>query len=299
MKAIYKILLIILAASYLTSCHQEKAHQESNDINEIKNVVQAFQEAYNQKDANKLSEQWAPDASFFNPVTGESAEGREEIEKLFQDKFADGKQRQIKVETKNIEFPNTHEAIEKGIMKIEVEDLEPLQFAYQMEYAKENGKWLIKAINQIEIQNPGSNFDQLKDLEWLIGKWEDADENINIHFDNQWDKYNNFITQSFQMKIYGQNDLEGKQIIAWDPTQNTVRSWVFDSDGEFGEGTWEKIDKSWYAFMRYTLVDGSIATAKNIYTPIDDKSYSFASVEREVDGEILPDMDPVTVKKIE
>jgi hypothetical protein len=171
--------------------------------------------------------------------------------------------------------------------------------AYQAEYVRENGKWLVNAIKEIEQQEPQSNFEQLKDLAWLIGKWEDSDDNIEILFDNQWDKYKNFITQHFKMKIYGQDDIEGKQIIAWDSVKNVVRSWVFDSDGEFGEGTWEKVDKSWYAAMQYTLSDGRNATSKNIYTPIDDRKYTFASVEREVDGELLPNMNPVTVEKIE
>lgn len=81
--------------------------------------------------------------------------------------------------------------------------------------------------------------------------------------------------------------------------KEVVRSWVFDSDGGFGEGTWEKVDKSWYATMRFTLGDGGVASSINIYTPVDDRSYTYASVEREVNGEILPDMNPVTVEKIE
>ena len=132
-----------------------------------------------------------------------------------------------------------------------------------------------------------------------MGKWEDSDDNVEIFFDNQWDKYKNFITQQFKMKIYGQDDFEGRQIIAWDPVKDVIRSWVFDSDGEFGEGVWKKVDKSWYATMHYTLSDGRIGTSKNIYTQIDDHSYTFASVEREVGGEILPDMNSVTVEKIE
>ncbi len=184
-------------------------------------------------------------------------------------------------------------------MKVTVDDQPVQQIAYQTEYVKENGKWLIKSIKEIELQEPSSNFEHLKDLAWLVGKWEDSDDNVDILFDNQWDKYKNFITQYFKMKIYGQDDIEGKQIIAWDPVKDVIRSWVFDSDGGFGEGTWEKEDKSWYATMHYTLSDGSVGSSKNIYTPVDDRSYTFASIEREVGGEILPDMNPVTVEKIE
>lgn len=298
MQTCSKILLTLLTAAWLAGCNQANQNEEA-DEKAIRNVVQSYQEAYNQQDAAKLTAQWASESIYFNPVTGESAEGRPAIEKLFKEKFAQGKKRHLEVTIKNIEFPNADEAIENGLMKVTVDDQPTQEVAYKAEYVKENGKWLVKAIHEIELQEPSSNFEQLKDLAWMVGKWEDSDDNVDIFFDNQWDKYKNFITQHFKMKIYGQDDLEGKQIIAWDPEKEVIRSWVFDSDGGFGEGTWEKVDKSWYATMRYTLSDGRVGSSTNIYTPVDDRSYTFASVEREVDGEILPDMDPVTVEKTE
>lgn len=295
MQTFSKILLTILAAGWLVGCDQAQQADEKA----IRNVVQLYQEAYNQQDAAKLSAQWASDAAYINPVTGESAEGKEAIEKLFKEKFAQGKKRHLEVTIKSIEFPNADEAIENGLMKVTIDDQPTQQVAYQARYVKENGKWLVKTISEIKLQEPSSHFEQLKDLAWLVGKWEDSDDNVDILFDNQWDKYKNFITQYFKMEIHGQDDIEGKQIIAWDPVKNAVRSWVFDSDGGFGEGTWEKMDKSWYATMRFTLGDGRVASSINIYTPVDDHSYTFASIEREVDGEVLPDMNSVTVEKIE
>lgn len=298
MQTFSKIVLTLLAAACLTGCSQAEQNEKA-DEKAIRNIVQSYQEAYNQQDAARLTSQWASDAIYINPVTGESAEGKEAIEKLFKEKFAQGKKRHLEVTIKSIEFPNANEATETGVMKVTIDDQPAQQIAYQTSYVKENGQWLIKTIGEIELQEPSSHFEQLKDLAWLVGKWEDADDNVDILFDNQWDKYKNFITQHFKMKIYGQDDIEGKQIIAWDPVKDKVRSWVFDSDGGFGEGTWEKVDKSWYATMHFTLGDGRVASSINIYTPVDDHSYTFASQEREVDGETLPDMSPVTVEKID
>lgn len=298
MQTFFKIILTVLAATGLAGCSQTQQNEKA-DEKAIRNVVQSYQDAYNQQDATKLAAQWTSDATYINPVTGESAEGREEIEKLFKEKFAQGKKRHLEITIKSIEFPNADEAIENGIMKVTIDDQPAQEIAYQAGYVRENGKWLVKTINEIKLQEPSSNFEQLKDLAWLVGKWEDSDDNVEIMYDTQWDKHKNFIIQYFKMKIYGQDDIEGKQIIAWDPVNSVIRSWVFDSDGEFGEGTWEKADKSWYATMQYTLSDGRIASSKNIYTPMDSHNFTFASVEREVDGEILPNMNPVTIEKIE
>lgn len=292
------VLMLLLAASGLVECSQELQKNEEANETAIRNVVRSYQEAYNQQDAKKMAAQWASDITYTNPVTGESAKGREEMEKLFKEKFADNKKRHLEIVITSIAFPNADRAIENGVMKVTSKNQSEQQLAYRADYIKENGKWLVKALSEIELQQPSSHFQQLKDLAWLIGTWEDSDDNITILFDNQWDKYKNFIVQHFQMKILGQDDIEGKQIIAWDPVKKVIRSWVFDSDGGFGEGTWERGDKSWYAPMLFTLGDGRIGSSINIYTPVDDHSYTFASIEREIDGEILPDMDPVTVKKI-
>lgn len=298
MRECSKIILVLLAAAWLAGCNQARSNKEA-DKKAIQNAVQSYQEAYNQQDVAKLSALWSSNASYLNPITGESAEGREAIEKLFKERFAKGEKKRLEIEITNIDFPNEKEAIENGVIKVSVPDQPMQQMAYEVKFIKENGKWLVNAINEIKLQETISHFEQLKELEWLVGKWEDSDDNVQILFNNQWDKFKNFITVNFTMKIYDQDDIEGKQIIAWDPAKDAIRSWVFDSDGGFGEGTWKKTDKSWYANMHYTLGDGRIASSINIYTPVDNHSYTFASVEREVDGEILPDMNPVTVEKIE
>lgn len=299
MQTTFKICLTLFALVVAFGCNEVNRHEEA-DEKAIRNIVHSYEEAYNQENAEKLAADFASDATYNNPLTGESAEGKEAIEKLFKEKFADSRKRHLEIVIKDIQFPSSDEAIEKGVMKIKIDDRPEMHIAYQAEYAKENNKWVVKALNEIELESPIKNdSEHLNELSWFIGKWSDTDDNVEILSDNQWDKFKNFITQNFKMKVYGQDDFEGKQIIAWDPEKQVIRSWVFDSDGEFGEGTWEKVDNSWYATMRYILSDGRIATSKNIYTPIDGKSYTFSSVEREVDGEVLPDMNPVTVEKVE
>lgn len=298
MQKFFKVVLNLLAVVWLAGCSQAQ-QDENTDEAAIRNLTEAYQEAYNEQDVAKLAALWAPNAVYNNPVTGDFAEGRDAIGKLFKEKFAQNVKKHIEVAIRRIEFPNKDQAIEDGVIKVTAPDQPTHQMAYKLEIVRENGKWLVNAIHEIIQQSPSSNFEHLKDLAWLVGKWEDSDENVQILFDNQWDKYKNFLTQHFKMKIYGQDDIEGKQIIAWDPLKNVIRSWVFDSDGGFGEGTWVKENKSWYATMRYTLSDGRVASSTHIYTPVDDHSYTFASVEREVDGEILPNMNPVTVQKIE
>jgi len=231
-------------------------------------------------------------------LTGEEAQGREAIAKLFKEKFENAKERKITVVHKKLYFRTPSEASEQGVINVEEAEQPSKQVAFQMIFVKENGTWLIDHIGQIELTTPSSNFAHLQDVAWLVGDWKDVDPNVEITFKGGWDASKNYIKQHFEMTIYGEESIEGQQIIAWDSVENVIRSWVFDSDGGFGEGTWEKNGDSWYVFMKYTLSNGTLGSATNIYTPVDDDSYTYASIDREIDGEMLPNMDPVKVQKV-
>ncbi|MBI5568997.1 MAG: hypothetical protein HY914_03545 [Desulfomonile tiedjei] len=47
--------------------------------------------------------------------------------------------------------------------------------------------------------------------------------------------------------------------------------------------------------MKSTLGTGQKASSINIYTYVDANSFTWQSVSREVDGDLLPDIDEVTV----
>ena len=87
------------------------------------------------------------------------------------------------------------------------------------------------------------------------------------------------------------------QIIGWDPAAKQIRSWVFDSDGGFGMGTWTKKDNRWSVQKSGVLPDGRRSSAVNIFTQLDDSTMTLQSVNRMVDGELLPNIDEVKITK--
>lgn len=91
----------------------------------------------------------------------------------------------------------------------------------------------------------------------------------------------------------GHVDLEGTQVVGWDPVAGTLRSWMFDSDCGFGDATWSKKDKSWVVKLNQVLPDGRKASATNVYTPVDANSYTWQSIGRKLDGQFLPNIDNV------
>jgi hypothetical protein len=103
------------------------------------------------------------------------------------------------------------------------------------------------------------------------------------------------LNRSFAVVVGDQVDLAGMQIIGWDPVAKQIRSWIFDSDGGFSEGKWTRKGDRWLIRQSGTLPDGGRSSAVNVITRIDDDSFTWQSVQREIDGDILPNVDEVLV----
>jgi hypothetical protein len=130
-------------------------------------------------------------------------------------------------------------------------------------------------------------------LAWLVGQWTDDSPNATVGATVSWTKNKSFLSYSFKASAPGMDDLEGTQVIGWDPAAGTIRSWMFDSDGGFGEGTWSKKGNSWIVKFHQVMPDGRKASATNIYTLLDSNTITWKSIGRKVDGEFLPNVEEV------
>lgn len=145
--------------------------------------------------------------------------------------------------------------------------------------------------------NGPTHYEKLQGLDWLEGKWVDKEAGSLIEMEGKWDKYKNFLTQKFSVTLDGKLDLEGFQIIGWDPAKKQIRSWVFDSDGGFGTGVWKNEKGNWIVESEQTMPDGKKGTSINIYSNIQKDSYTWESTGREVGGKMMPNIEPVTVRR--
>lgn len=287
-----------LVCLFGTSCEKqininEKAEQE------IRQTVDTYTKAFNSHDSDAVMEFWADDSTYVNPEAGVKIAGKEEIKKLFDDAFSDHPGDQMSIQIDSIVFPRPDKAVESGTVTITNTDGDLSKQAYRVFYVKREGKWLIQQAREVDIDLTPDENENLKELSWLIGTWvdADADDDSVTAIETKWDKYKNFIIQKFTVTVEGFLELEGKQFIAWDPVKKQIRSWVFDSDGSFGEGYWSKEGNNWIAEMAQTMSDGKKGSATYIYSPVDEKNYTWQATEREIGGDILPDIETVTVKK--
>lgn len=273
----------------------ETAPEANPEESAIRAAVASYTAAFNRGDAAALAALWSPEAVYTNPVTGQQVVGRAEIEKQFSAIFSEAKGAKLEAATNSVQFISPNVAIEQGTAKV-VRPNEALEESeYSAVYVKRDGRWLLDRVTEEDVPVVPSRYEQLKELEWMIGTWVDQDENDRIETTCQWTKNRNFITRSFTVAVGDRIDMAGMQIIGWDPATKQIRSWVFDSDGAFGEGTWSKKDNRWYIQSTGTLPDGEKSSSTNIMTYIDENRFTWQSVNRQAGGEVLPNVDEVVV----
>lgn len=284
-------------ATSLAAASAVEADDQASAEAAIRKAVESYVVTFNQHDAKTLAAKWAPEAVYTNPLSGEQVVGREAIEKQFAAIFADAGGVKLGVKTDSIQFLSPNVAVEHGMAQVLRPDEEPEQSAYTAVYIQRDGQWLLDRVTEETLPVVTSHYEQLKDLAWMVGSWVDQDDEATVVTQCSWTRNSNFLTRSFTIQIQDRVDMAGMQIIAWDPAAKQIRSWAFDSDGGFGEATWKKKDNRWYVQQNAVLADGRKCSATNIITYVDDNTCTLQSVDRTVDGELLPNVEEVTISK--
>jgi len=292
---VYAFAPLALLSLLLVSAYggQQNVSGSTQEEATLRQRSQSYADSFNRQDVEALSQFYADDAVFHGIFTGVVLEGKEEITNGLRTLFQEAQKPHLDLQVESISFPNPDSAIEHGLAILTESDGKRAENEYNVFYAKQDGSWKIVRVS--ESQRPESQYEHLKPLEWLVGSWIDEDEEATIETSAKWDRYKNFLIQDFRVLSDDRLQLEVRQLIAWDPIQKRIRSWIFDSDGGFGEGAWTQKGDSWVVTQHYTLADGAKASAINTYTKKGKDGYTWISSGREVSGEILPDVGPIDI----
>ena len=286
------IVIAVVCTTWAGSAMAQKADRFAKDEAAIRSGAEAYVQAFNKADAERLASHWAEDAEYILP-SGEHLKGRDKIEQAFKKFFSDNQGIQVQVAISEIRFPRHNEAVEEGSAVVSRPGEKPKELTYEVRYVKRKAAW--KIVHVEETFSAPSNYEHLKELEWLIGEWVDDSEVSDVETLAQWTKNKNFITLSFRVQFEGRPALEGTQVIGWDPSIKSIKSWVFDSLGGFGQGVWSREGSRWTVRTTGVLITGEKTSAINIYTALDENTFTFSSIGREINGEPQPNIEEVRV----
>lgn len=271
------------------------ARATTPDEKPIRDLIAAFTKAYNAGDAKAI-------ASMFT-VGGEAADekgnvarGRAEIERIFAAVFQEHPQAKITIKVDSIRFLGPTVAIEEGVSTVVRTPGEPGESGrYSVTYVVQDGKWLMAAARELAADDEQFAASELEQLGWLVGNWIDESSEGLVKSSYRWDEKRHFIMGEFTLQVSGQTALSGTQRIGWDPRTRQLRSWVFDSEGGFGEGLWTRQGDRWIVKFSGVAHDGHSGSMTNIYTRLGKDKYSMESRDRVVGGELTQDAGAVVV----
>ena len=260
----------------------------------LRAATDAWFTAYNAGDAKTVADSWTVHGEWIN-LAGQRFEGHAAIRKELESVLAAAKGLRLELLDCSIRFVTPNVAVEEGRSQATLPGQDASESTFVAICVKHGSDWKLDSLRETPAPASLESTSPLNDLAWLVGEWGDAGGDATISTKVSWTKNKSFLSYSFKVSSPDGNDLEGTQVIGWDPAAGTIRSWMFDSDGGFGGGTWTKKDNRWTIKFEQVLPDGRKASATNIYTIIDHDTITWQSIGREVDGQFMPNIGPLKV----
>jgi len=274
---------------------QEVATKRSADEEAIRQADASFVKAYEQGDAKAVAAHFTVDAEYVDEL-GDVFQGRDAIEESLAEFFSENPSCKLEMNIESIRFISPGVAVEDGRTTItRPESAAPVDSRYTAVYVKVDGKWLAASVRDHAPKDRRQHRTQLEQLSWLKGDWVDEGDDSIVIFSCKAVDNGNFLLRTFTIQVAGQEVMSGTQRIGWDPLTGKLRTWIFDSEGAYGEGLWHRDGENWVLKTTGVTADGQTASSTSIYTFVDEHTMTWQSVHHEIAGIQQPDSEVITI----
>jgi uncharacterized protein (TIGR02246 family) len=287
---------MLLLALSTAAAAPPSSQPAAEDEQAIRRNVSRYVEAYNDGDLDTVAGLYAPKAEY--RMGSQVVRGREAIAEKMKERYKAGNTLDVKVDSVRLLRPGM--IIERGTATMKPREGEPITEDYRVVHQKQpDGKWLIQSVGPDTRRGMAVDRTALEPLAWMVGRWKDARDDVDIEMVCSWTDNERFLLSTYIVREPDQPELKVSQVIGWDPADQGVRSWVFDSDGGFGQSTWRERQGDWLIQAKAVLPDGGRASAIQILHPVDENSFTWSSTNREVNDSLLPDIEDIKFVRAE
>jgi uncharacterized protein (TIGR02246 family) len=272
--------------------------ESSPETEAIIALDRGYEAAYAKGDVKALADFFADDA-VFTTEDGQTFTGRSEIETGIRAAFAANKGSKLSISPDSIRAATPDVVLERGSTAVVDKDGGTSGALYSAVHVKKDGKWKISSIVETPLPEESAH-EHLAELDWLIGSWEDSDksDDVTVRSEYVWARGANFLTRNVTVKRSGETTLEGWQVIGWDPLDQRIRSWTFDSEGGFAEGRWTRDGNRWLVRETGVDPDGNRTTADITFTKLSADRVHWDSNNRTLNGEPQPSISKIEINRV-
>lgn len=246
-------------------------------------------------DAEKTASLWSDDGVFIDEA-GDESRGRAALLARFAHGFKQRDPSSIGLHPEHIDLPAENVAMVVGSVTSKNGDTELPAARFSMVLIKQKSGWLITEVSETVIQEIGA-ADHLRELQWLIGKWQVSKTDNPALLETTWAPGRNFIQSKCTFSKGGSQQVDN-QVIGWDPRSKTFVSWHFDQNGGFGYGKWNRKADGWQIDFAGIAGDGSSTRATNLFSIKGPDEFVWQSVDQTSDGNALADCPALTLQRV-
>jgi len=288
----------LISSALPAIAHAGAIAENSPEKTAVISIDHAFEAAYAKADAKAVADFFTQDAHYTSD-DGRTFDGRTAIEENVRGAFAKNKGAKLAIVPDSVRLLAPDVLLEQGSTTITTKDGQTSGALYTAVYVKKDGKWKISQL--VETPQPDlTAHDQLSELGWLVGDWEDADkgDDLTVRSQYSWARGGNFLTRNVTVKRGAETTLEGWQIIGWDPIEGCIRSWTFDDEGGFSEGRWTREGNRWLQRETGVTADGSHTAADNTFSKLSNDRFTWESNNRTLDGSPQPSIGRIEINRV-
>ncbi|MGA2253811.1 MAG: SgcJ/EcaC family oxidoreductase [Thermoguttaceae bacterium] len=294
------ILTALLAAfSAVAAVRAADPPNEPPQAVEVRKAISDLEKKFNDADARSLAACWAPQGEFIGPDS-QRIEGRDNIEKAFNDFFATTRKAKLKMLVTTLRMLGDEAAI---LDVIALRTPAPTGFQGEplttLVLARHEGQWLVESAHETLVTTV-AHCSHLKDLEGLVGDWAAKSAiapGVSWKSTCDWTANRSFLIRKFIVDGKAGPIHSGTEVIGWDPRGQRIFSWVFESDGGFGQSVWIRDGERLIVKYAGVAPDGADLSVTQVLTRVDVDTASLRFIDREIEGVKQPDTVEVQIKR--
>jgi uncharacterized protein (TIGR02246 family) len=276
----------------------EAAPAPSAEATAVAAVDRAYEAAFAKGDAKAIAALFTEDAEFTSD-DGRTVSGRAAIETMSRAAFQSNKGATLAIDSGSVRLLAPGVAVQKGSTSVTGKDGETSGALFTAVLVEQDGKWKYSQV----IETPQADIapgERLSELSWLVGDWQETDKSsgLTIRSKFDWAKGGNFMTRNVTVKQGEEVQVEGWQIIGWDPLEERIRSWTFDTEGGWSAGIWVRDGKRWLVREEGVTPDGERTAADNTITQVSEDKLTWESYNRTIDGTPQPSLDKIEINRV-
>ena len=243
----------------------------ANVSTDIQNTFANYLDAFNRHDAIALAAHWVKDGENLDLDTGNRIVGQPAVEHVFDQLFERDETARIGFQLDSIRPIRDDVVVVDGLSQMSLTDQEPRQSRFSAVLVRHEDRWLMESVRESAASAEPTIHDRLQQLDWLRGFWEDISDGITASIQCEWNEQGTYlirhhlITEELEPPgsaarlaagipaLLPEKDAHEKTVqrlsmteyIGWDNQQGQICSWLFRSDGQTAQFTWQRNGNNW------------------------------------------------------